>query len=149
VPLPLRLIIYCRSRLILLFSAESAHVEIVLTIRRVGRSPGFGAPGKRFPNVMDLRKVGYIIAVAITAIGMFGADNSLGTWKRNFDKTNGSKPRTVKSLTTVREASDGGVRVTSTGENVDGTPINSTRQIRRAKNIPSPEHLGTPSPSNK
>ena len=67
-----------------------------------------------------------VIGVAITAIGIFGADNSLGTWKRNTDKSTGSGPRTVKSLTTVREASDGGVKVTATGENMDGTPINSS-----------------------
>ena len=64
--------------------------------------------------------------VAITTIGLFGADNSLGTWKRNLEKTTGSSPRTVKSLTTVREASDGGVKVTATVENMDGTPINSS-----------------------
>lgn len=67
-----------------------------------------------------------VISVAITAIGIFGADNSLGTWKRNVDKSKGSGPRTVKSLTTVREASDGGVKVTAKGENMDGTSINSS-----------------------
>ena len=67
-----------------------------------------------------------VIGLSITAIGIFAADNSLGTWKRNIDKSTGSGPRTVKSLTTVREASDGGVKVTSTGENMDGTPINSS-----------------------
>ena len=67
-----------------------------------------------------------VIGAAITAIGIFGADNSLGTWKRNVEKSTGSGPRTVKSLTTVRVASDGGVKVTSTGENMDGTPINSS-----------------------
>src|SRR6266404_3009115 len=66
------------------------------------------------------------IGVAITAVGMFGADNSLGTWKRNVDKSTGSDARTVKSLTSVREASEGGVKVTTTGENMDGTPITSS-----------------------
>jgi hypothetical protein len=67
-----------------------------------------------------------IIGVGFTVLAMSGADNSLGTWKRNVDKTKSSAPATVKSLTTVREASDGGVKVTSTGENVDGTAINSS-----------------------
>ena len=67
-----------------------------------------------------------VIGLSITTIGIFGADNSLGTWKRNIDKSTGSGPRTVKSLTTVREASEGGVKVTTTGENMDGTPINSS-----------------------
>src|SRR6266550_1794504 len=70
-----------------------------------------------------LTKVCLILIAAITA---FGADNSLGTWKRNKDKSTGSGPRTVKSLTTVREASDGGGKVTTTGENMDGTPINGS-----------------------
>src|SRR5882762_6247759 len=69
-----------------------------------------------------------VIGVAITAIGVFGADNSLGTWKRNVTKSKSSTPNTnpIKSLTTVREASDGGVKVTSTGERMDGTAINSS-----------------------
>jgi len=68
-------------------------------------------------------KVCLILAAAVAA---FGADNSLGTWKRNIDKSKSSNPPTVKSLTIVREASEGGVKVTTTGENMDGTPINSS-----------------------
>ena len=64
-----------------------------------------------------------VIGVAITAIGIFGADNSLGTWKRNIDKSTGSSPRTVKSLTTVREASDGGVKQMVSGERTNGDVI--------------------------
>jgi hypothetical protein len=69
-----------------------------------------------------------VIGVAITAIGVCGADNSLGTWKRNVTKSKSSTPNAnpIKSLTTVREASDGGVKVTSTGERMDGTAINSS-----------------------
>ena len=67
-----------------------------------------------------------VLGLSITTIGIFGADNSLGTWKRNIDKSTGSGPRTVKSLTTVREASEGGVKVTTTGERMDGTAINSS-----------------------
>jgi hypothetical protein len=69
-----------------------------------------------------------IIGVAITAIGMFGADNSLGTWKRDVAKSKSTPPgpNPVTSLTTVREASDGGVKVNSTGQRKDGTAINSS-----------------------
>src|SRR6266566_4812139 len=67
-----------------------------------------------------------VCLILVAAVAVFGADNSLGTWKRNIDKSTGSGPRTVKSLTTVREASEGGVKVTTTGENMDGTPINSS-----------------------
>ena len=50
------------------------------------------------------------MAVTITAIGMFGADNSLGTWKRNVAKSKSTPPSTIKSVTLVNEASDGGVK---------------------------------------
>jgi len=73
-----------------------------------------------------------VIGVAITAIGMFGADNSIGTWKGNVAKFKSTPPVTnpIKSLTVVNEASDGGVKVTVTGERQDGTPINSSYSIK-------------------
>jgi hypothetical protein len=67
-----------------------------------------------------------IIVVATTAIGTFAADNSLGTWKLNMEKSKFSPSAPVKSLTTNREASDGGVKTTTTGEQTDGTPINAS-----------------------
>ena len=69
-----------------------------------------------------------LIVLAITsAAAAFGADNSLGTWKANIEKTKHTPPPwPVKSLTAVREAVPGGVKVTSTGERTDGTAINST-----------------------
>ncbi|HUS05521.1 MAG TPA: hypothetical protein VMZ52_04465 [Bryobacteraceae bacterium] len=69
-----------------------------------------------------------IIALAAAALGMQAADNTLGTWKRNIEKTTSTPaPKNpVTSLTVVREASDGGVKVTSTGQMQDGTAINSS-----------------------
>jgi len=67
-----------------------------------------------------------MIGVAITTVGAFAADNSLGTWKLNMEKSKFSPSAPVKSLTTTREASDGGVKVTTTGEQADGTPINAS-----------------------
>jgi len=69
-----------------------------------------------------------LIVVAITTtLFALGADNSLGTWKAN---TKASKytpaPWPVKSLTVVREAVPGGVKVTNSGERRDGTSINSS-----------------------
>jgi hypothetical protein len=67
-----------------------------------------------------------LIAVAITTVAAFGADNTLGTWKLNVEKskyTGAAMP--VKSLTLTREASDGGVKQTATGERADGT-VNAT-----------------------
>ena len=61
-------------------------------------------------------------ALAITTIIAFGADNSLGTWKLNVEKsTYTPPPMPVKSLTITRQASDGGVKQTVTGERADGT----------------------------
>src|SRR5579862_2220426 len=66
------------------------------------------------------------IGLAVTAIGAFAADNSLGTWKLNMEKSKFSPAAPVKSLTTVREASDGGVKVTTTGEQAGGAAINAS-----------------------
>lgn len=66
------------------------------------------------------------IGVAITAIGAFAADNSLGTWKLNMEKSKFSPSAPVKSLTSTREASDGGVKVTTTGEQANGTAIDAS-----------------------
>jgi hypothetical protein len=68
-----------------------------------------------------------LIALAITTTAALGADNSIGTWKLNVEKSKyGPAPMPVKSLTSTREASDGGVKVTNTGERADGTPINAS-----------------------
>jgi hypothetical protein len=69
-----------------------------------------------------------LIVLAITsAAAAFGADNSLGTWKANLEKIKYTPaPWPVKGVTAVREAVPGGVKVTSTGERIDGTAINST-----------------------
>src|SRR5690242_8146680 len=62
----------------------------------------------------------------ICAFAVFGADNSLGTWKLNVAKSTFSPPPTpVRSLTTTRTAVDGGVKVVSTGEMADGSSLNS------------------------
>src|ERR1700676_160279 len=66
------------------------------------------------------------VITSITAIGALAADNSLGTWKLNMEKSKFSPTAPVKSLAQTREASDGGVKVTTTGEQADGTPINTS-----------------------
>ena len=53
-------------------------------------------------------------------------DNSLGTWKLNLEKSKDTPaPFPVKSLTSKREASGGGIKVTTTGVQADGTTINA------------------------
>ena len=68
-----------------------------------------------------------VIGVAITAIGMFGADSTVGTWKYNAAKSKTTNTNPIKSQTDVREATpDGGVKDTRTGQLMDGTPSNYT-----------------------
>jgi hypothetical protein len=63
-----------------------------------------------------------LIVLAITTIAALGADNTIGTWKLNVEKSKYTPaPMPVKSLTVTREASDGGVKQTVTGERADGT----------------------------
>jgi len=68
-----------------------------------------------------------VVTVAITALGAFAADNTIGTWKLNMAKSKfNPAPGPVKSLASTREASDGGVKVSTTGEQADGAPIKSS-----------------------
>jgi hypothetical protein len=64
--------------------------------------------------------------LVITVMGAFGADESLGTWKLNVRKSKFNPTAPVKSLTTTREAAEGGVKLTTAGEQADGTKINSS-----------------------
>jgi len=67
------------------------------------------------------------LVLAITAGNALAADNSIGTWKLNLEKSSYTPaPLPVKSLTSVREAVTGGVKVSNTGERTDGTAINAT-----------------------
>jgi hypothetical protein len=68
-----------------------------------------------------------LLAIAVSAIAAFAADNTIGQWKLNVDKSNYTPtPMPVKSLIVTREAADGGVKVTTAGEQAAGTPINAT-----------------------
>ena len=65
--------------------------------------------------------------VMTSTAAAFGADNSLGTWKLNAEKSKYTPgPLPVKSITSVREAADNGVKVTNTGERSDGTKIDAS-----------------------
>jgi hypothetical protein len=68
-----------------------------------------------------------MMGLAVTAVAALGADNTLGTWKLNMAQSKFTPgPSPVKHLTVLREASDGGVRVTVTGERPDGTSADSS-----------------------
>src|ERR1700674_1996334 len=66
----------------------------------------------------------------ITAMGAFGADESLGTWKLNMGKSKFTPKAPVKGLTTTREAAEGGGKLTTTGEQAAGTKINSSYAVK-------------------
>lgn len=66
-----------------------------------------------------------LLALAVTTLVALGADNSIGTWKLNVEKSTYTPKMPLKSLSITREASDGGVKATMTGEQADGTPINA------------------------
>jgi hypothetical protein len=69
----------------------------------------------------------FLGVLAITVVAALGADNSVGTWKVNNAKSKYTPaPFPVKSLTSVREAAPGGVKVTNTGARADGSAINAS-----------------------
>jgi hypothetical protein len=67
--------------------------------------------------------IGLIAGIAITAISALAADNSIGTWKLNMEKSKFSTPFPMKNLTSTFEASEGGVKVVNSGERPDGSPV--------------------------
>lgn len=80
---------------------------------------------------MPTRLLNVLVLIAATAIGLSAADNSIGTWKRNVEKSKYTPvpPNPFKSQTMVREAVNGGVKVTAKGERADGTPVESTYTV--------------------
>jgi hypothetical protein len=86
-----------------------------------------------------------LIAFAIAALPAVGADNSLGTWKVNVEKSKYTPaPIPLKSYTMVRESVPGGVKVTLTGQRADGTPINATYTAKFDGSVSMVSGSGTP-----
>ena len=69
-----------------------------------------------------------IAALALTAMAMFGGDNSVGIWKRNIEQTKyeSANPNPIIDMIMVREAVPGGLKITTTGKRKDGTQIHYT-----------------------
>ena len=68
-----------------------------------------------------------LLGVALTATGMFAADGLTGTWKFNIGRSTSTSANPIKSQTDVREATpEGGMKLTRTGQLIDGTAINYT-----------------------
>src|SRR5262245_643614 len=70
-----------------------------------------------------MRLVNSVITVLALSVAAWAADNSLGTWKRNMEKSKSNPPvsNPLKSSTMIREASGDSVKVTNTGVREDGT----------------------------
>ena len=83
---------------------------------------GVANPYGRFD--MGIRLVNTLGLMAAIAIGLSAADSSIGTWKRNVEKSKYTPAarNPIKSQIMVREAVDGGVKVTTRAQRADGTP---------------------------
>ena len=63
-----------------------------------------------------------VIGMAITSIGMFGANSLSGTWKVKASTVNSTAANRITTRTEVYEAMpNGGMKVTKTDERADGT----------------------------
>jgi hypothetical protein len=72
-------------------------------------------------SVMRHRCAFIPIICVITSLAIFGADNSIGLWKMNFEKSSPmAAPEVRKSVSIVYEAIDGGIRATTKIEYLDG-----------------------------
>jgi hypothetical protein len=67
-----------------------------------------------------------LIGLAITVTAAFAADNSIGTWKYNPAKSTTTSADKMKGRTDMREATDGGVKVTRTEVSSSGASSNAT-----------------------
>ncbi len=71
------------------------------------------------------------IAATLAVVSMFGADNSLGTWKWNPGKSKGVYNNPLKSRVDMYEATpEGGVKITRTETRADGTTHNSSWTVK-------------------
>jgi len=86
-----------------------------------------------------------LFVFAITAITIFGADNSIGTWNVNLAKSSYTPaPMPLKSLSVVREEAPDGVKATLTGERTDGSAINASYTAKYDGSPARVTGVGTP-----
>jgi hypothetical protein len=81
--------------------------------------------------------------LAMTSIAL-AADNTIGTWKLNTEKSkqpSGVSP--ITSLTIVREAADGGVKLSVKGERADGSKIDASETPMKYDGKEVPVTAGT------
>ena len=74
-----------------------------------------------------MKPIRLCLILAFAALVASAADNTIGTWKLNIEKSKYTPaPMPVKSLTVTKDASDGGVKQTTTGERADGAAVNAS-----------------------
>jgi len=70
------------------------------------------------------------VLVAMATIS-FGADNTLGTWKYNTEKSKGAPGvPAIKNLIVTRESTQDGVKITAKGERADGSKIDNVTDAK-------------------
>jgi hypothetical protein len=76
-----------------------------------------------YHKAIPMRLLSLVLSLALGASVASAADNTLGTWKRNIEKSTTNRPsrNPYTSLITVRQAVPGGVRVNVTSVRKDGT----------------------------
>ena len=73
----------------------------------------------------------FALAMTAIAVGAFCADNTLGTWKLNPNKSNPPAGQSrITNLTVVREASGDGVKVAVKGERENKSKIDATYTVK-------------------
>jgi hypothetical protein len=66
-----------------------------------------------------------LVVAAISVIGAYGADSSIGIWKFNAAKSHVTGNNRITSRTDVWEATpDGGIKITRSDQRADGTKSN-------------------------
>ena len=71
------------------------------------------------------------IICVMVSIAAFGADNSIGTWKMNFEKSGiPVSARSPRSVVLVYEPIDGGIKTTSKVEYPDGRTTSGGYSVR-------------------
>jgi hypothetical protein len=106
-------------------SAAIAGICFLILLSRVFGQVGFRRMKRG--SIMRSLLCTTFLGLSLTTIVVLGADNSIGTWKLNIQKSDSvGAPIPVKTLTMTREAEDGGVKVTINGEQTNGAAMNAS-----------------------
>jgi hypothetical protein len=77
-----------------------------------------------------MRQIGGVILALLAFVSAAAADNTLGTWKWNAEKSTTPPGGKYHSLTITREAADGGIKQTVEEENAAGKPVHGEFTVK-------------------